>query len=74
MSTPTEQPQIGMQRWRFALVLAGFLLLGGVVMVRLVMLHTVDQPFLFEQGEKRTVRSETQPATRGVITDRFGEP
>jgi len=74
MSTPTEQPQMGMQRWRFALVLAGFLLLGGVVMVRLVMLHTVDQPFLFEQGEKRTVRSETQPATRGVITDRFGEP
>merc|ERR1712000_407888 len=37
-------------------------------------LHTVDQPFLFEQGEKRTVREEVQPAMRGMITDRFGKP
>ena len=72
--TTTEQHTGGMQRWRFALVLGVFILLALVVAGRLVMLHTIDQPFLFEQGEKRTVRSEVQPASRGIITDRFGEP
>lgn len=70
----TEPMLTGMQRWRFALVLGVFGCLLGVVMVRLVLLHTIDQPFLFEQGEKRTVREEVQPAMRGMITDRFGKP
>lgn len=71
----TETAQTGgIQRWRFAMVLGAFALLILVVGGRLVMLHTVEQPFLFEQGEKRTVRSEVQPAVRGLITDRFGEP
>ncbi|ASP37226.1 cell division protein [Bacterioplanes sanyensis] len=61
-------------RWRFALVLSGFVLLLLVVQGRLVMLHTVKQPFLFEQGEQRTVRHEVQPAMRGSITDRHGRP
>ncbi len=68
-----SQPQ-GITRWRFALVLGVFALLLLAVLVRLVMLHTVEQPFLFEQGEKRTVRTEVQPAMRGMITDRFGKP
>lgn len=67
------QPQ-GITRWRFRLVLGVFALLLLAVLVRLVMLHTVEQPFLFEQGEKRTVRTEVQPAMRGMITDRFGKP
>ncbi|QQD24866.1 penicillin-binding protein 2 [Venatoribacter cucullus] len=67
------QPQ-GITRWRFRLVLGMFALLLLAVLVRLVMLHTVEQPFLFEQGEKRTVRTEVQPAMRGMITDRFGKP
>ena len=67
------QPQ-GITRWRFALVLGVFAVLLLAVLVRLVMLHTVEQPFLFEQGEKRTVRTEVQPAMRGMITDRFGKP
>lgn len=64
----------GIARWRFALVMAVFGCLLAAVLVRLVMLHTIDQPFLFEQGEKRTVRQEVQPAMRGMITDRFGKP
>ena len=70
-----EQTELkGMERWRFALVLGvfGFLLAG--VLVRLIQLHTLEQPFLFEQGEKRTVREEVQPAMRGMITDRYGKP
>ncbi len=64
----------GIRRWRFALVLVSFAMLLGVITARLVMLHTVEQSFLFEQGEKRTVRTEAQYASRGVITDRYGQP
>ena len=73
----TAQPittESGIARWRFALVMAVFAALLLAVLVRLVMLHTVEQPFLFEQGEKRTVRSEVQPASRGKILDRHGRP
>ncbi|WP_028294697.1 peptidoglycan D,D-transpeptidase FtsI family protein [Oceanobacter kriegii] len=73
----TEEQQIaaqGIVRWRYRLVLAVMGLLLLAILVRLVMLHTVDQPFLFEEGEKRTVRTQVEPARRGMITDRFGEP
>ncbi|MCA6063628.1 peptidoglycan D,D-transpeptidase FtsI family protein [Thalassolituus marinus] len=70
----TTEEVAGIARWRFALVMAVFGCLLAAVLVRLVMLHTIDQPFLFEQGEKRTVRQEVQPAMRGMITDRFGKP
>ncbi|AHK16540.1 MAG: penicillin-binding protein 2 [Thalassolituus sp.] len=72
--TSLEPQENSIVRWRFTLVLAVFALLLAVVLGRLVILHTVDQPFLFEQGEKRTVREEVQPASRGMITDRFGTP
>ena len=64
----------GMVRWRFMLVLIAFAILLSVIVGRLVYLHTIDHPFLYEQGEKRTLRTETQPAVRGTITDRFGKP
>ncbi len=73
----TEEQQIaaqGIVRWRYRLVLAVMGLLLLAILARLVMLHTVDQPFLFEEGEKRTVRTQVEPARRGMITDRFGEP
>ncbi|GGY37773.1 penicillin-binding protein 3 [Bacterioplanes sanyensis] len=69
------QPQTNhIARWRIALVLGGFVLLLMLVQGRLVMLHTVKQPFLYEQGEQRTVRHEVQPAMRGSIVDRHGRP
>lgn len=72
-SEPQSKPH-HIARWRMALVLGAFVLLLVVIQARLVMLHTVSQPFLFEQGEQRTVRHETQPATRGSIVDRHGRP
>jgi len=69
----TEELQ-GIASWRFTLVVVVFACLVGAVLVRLVFLHTIEQPFLFEQGEKRTVREEVQPAMRGMITDRYGKP
>ena len=64
----------GIVRWRFGLVLLAFGALLLIVAGRLVYLHTIEHPFLYEQGEKRTLRTETQPAVRGTITDRFGKP
>lgn len=69
-----QQQQHTMEPWRFKLVLGGMLFLLIVLVIMLVRLHVVEQPFLFEQGEKRTVRTETQPAVRGMITDRYGKP
>ncbi|MDP2609957.1 MULTISPECIES: penicillin-binding protein 2 [unclassified Oceanobacter] len=64
----------GIIRWRFVLVLLVMAALLVMILVRLISLHTVDQPFLFEEGEKRIVRAQLQPARRGMITDRFGKP
>lgn len=72
-TSTTEQAQV-FQPWRFKLVVGGLLFLLGVLVFMLVRLHIVEQPFLFEQGEKRTVRTEKQPAIRGMITDRYGKP
>ncbi len=60
--------------WRFVLVLVFIAGLAGTVVVRLTWLHTIEQPFLFSEGEKRTVRSKVEPARRGMIMDRFGQP
>src|SRR5690554_7957618 len=64
----------GMASWRLVLVLLVLGSLMSVIVGRLVYLHTIDHPFLYEQGEKRTLRTETQPAMRGSITDRYGNP
>lgn len=71
---PREQHTGGITRWRFVLVMGVFACLLLVVSVRLVMLHTIEQPFLFEQGEKRMLRTEVQLAGRGKILDRHGRP
>lgn len=61
-------------RWRHLLVIAVFgvcvLGIGG----RIVYLGTTERDFLQEQGDARSLRTETIPAMRGVIADRRGEP
>jgi cell division protein FtsI (penicillin-binding protein 3) len=52
------------------LVVVGLGLLAG----RIVILHVVDWTFLQGQGDARTLRTDTIPAHRGMITDRHGEP
>ncbi|MEJ2534274.1 MAG: penicillin-binding transpeptidase domain-containing protein [Gammaproteobacteria bacterium] len=44
------------------------------LVVRAVELQVVDRDFLQEQGEARFVRVVDLPTTRGVISDRNGEP
>lgn len=64
----------GLGAWRFGSVLGVFLVVVLGLAWRLVDLHVVDNEFLREQGDVRTIRVETIDAHRGVITDRYGEP
>jgi cell division protein FtsI (penicillin-binding protein 3) len=60
--------------WRYGFVLGAFILVVGAISVRLVDLHVIDNDFLRQQGDVRTIRIETIDAHRGVISDRHGEP
>jgi len=59
---------------RFFLVIVAILLVAAVLIGRVTLLQLVDRPFLQSQGDARTLRHETIPAHRGMITDRNGEP
>ena len=63
---------------RFLLVSLFLLLLLFVLVARMLLLQVVDGKggvsFLQGQGDARTLRVETIPANRGMITDRSGQP
>ncbi|TGN38143.1 peptidoglycan D,D-transpeptidase FtsI family protein [Marinobacter confluentis] len=63
----------GLEAWRYGTVLSVFLLVIAALAWRLVDLHVVDQEFLRQQGDVRTIRVEQIDAHRGVVTDRYGE-
>jgi cell division protein FtsI (penicillin-binding protein 3) len=63
----------GLKAWRYGTVLSVFLLVVGALAWRLVDLHVIDQAFLRQQGDVRTIRVEQIDAHRGVVTDRYGE-
>lgn len=66
-------PRIGeFGRVRFVLFVLGALFL--VLILRALYLQLVDQDFLRDQGDARFRRVLTLEATRGLITDRNGEP
>ncbi|PXX99542.1 peptidoglycan D,D-transpeptidase FtsI family protein [Halomonas sp. LBP4] len=59
---------------RYGLILLLVVIGLGLLAGRIVILHVVDRPFLQGQGDARTLRTDTIPAHRGMITDRNGEP
>ncbi|APE29795.1 cell division protein [Halomonas aestuarii] len=69
---PPPMAPMGKARYRvmMTLVALGLALLAG----RIVDLHVFDRSFLQGQGDARTLRTDTIPAHRGMITDRHGEP
>lgn len=60
--------------WRFRVVLALLAAMVGAIGWRIVDLQVIDQDFLKEQGDARSVRHIPIPAHRGLMTDRNGEP
>jgi len=66
-------------RWRFTvmimiLVTLPLLLVWHVAGLQVLPDNEHGFEFLQSQGERRTIREESIPANRGVITDRHGEP
>ena len=50
--------------WRYGFVLGAFILVIGAISVRLVDLHVIDNEFLRQQGDVRTIRVESIDAHR----------
>lgn len=74
---PTSKPAAAappLAGGRFALVLLGIVAVAAVLIGRITLLQVMDRPFLQSQGDARTLRHETIPAHRGMVTDRHGEP
>jgi len=63
-----------MPLWRMRLVLFVIVLLLSGLGYRLVYLQVSEQAFLKTQGDLRMIRTEMDPAHRGLISDRNGEP
>ncbi len=66
-------------RWRYTLLLAALLLLPATAIWHIAGLQVMPNKdrgfeFLQKQNQVRTIRTESIPAYRGVITDRRGEP
>lgn len=71
MKTSSQQT---MPLWRLLLVFVLLALLFAFLVARVVALQVMDDGFLQGQGDARTLRMQTVPAYRGVISDRSGEP
>ena len=71
---PEQEVAIYMPRWRARLVLIVILSLLLGLGYRLIFLQVSEQEFLKNQGDLRMVRTEVDPAHRGMISDRNGEP
>ncbi|NKC00962.1 MAG: penicillin-binding protein 2 [Pseudomonadales bacterium] len=63
-----------MGSWRHYIVVVFFIASVIGLCGRVVFLSVTERDFLQEQGDARSVRTETIPAMRGVIADRRGEP
>ncbi|MCV2403089.1 penicillin-binding protein 2 [Marinomonas sp. C2222] len=61
-------------KWRFRFIYVVAFVLFAVAAGRLFYLTVVEKDFLQNQGEIRAVRTQSIPATRGMILDRRGEP
>ncbi|RHW23199.1 cell division protein [Pseudomonas jilinensis] len=68
------QPNGSRYPWRFRLVIGLLGLCCAAIAWQIVHLHVLDDGFLRNQGDKRSVRHTVIPAHRGMITDRHGEP
>jgi cell division protein FtsI (penicillin-binding protein 3) len=78
-SRVAKVPMLTISRWRFVvmvllLVALPFLLVWHIAGLQVLPDNERGFEFLQSQGERRTIREEPIPSSRGVITDRNGEP
>ena len=70
----TKDLVVPVSTWRYntIVIVFGFLFIGLVV--RAVQLQIIDNDYLQSQGDARYLRVQKEPPTRGMITDRNGQP
>ena len=74
-----QQTQKLIPRWRYLLVMSGLfalpiLLISHIAQLQIMPDEEFGVGFLQTEGDARSIRRESIPAYRGVITDRNGEP
>lgn len=62
------------ERWRYWVTLLFIVIIFAALTIRVVQLMVIDRKFLQKQGNARSLRVLTLPASRGMITDRNGYP
>ncbi|MFT6407207.1 MAG: cell division protein FtsI (penicillin-binding protein 3) [Arenicella sp.] len=60
--------------WRYNVIVIIFGCLFAALGARAVQLQVVDNDYLQSQGDARYLRVQNEPPTRGMITDRNGQP
>jgi cell division protein FtsI (penicillin-binding protein 3) len=61
-------------RWRFALLCGGILLALAGLLSRVAWLQVVNPDRLVKEGDMRSLRVQSVPSSRGMISDRNGRP
>lgn len=69
-----QDEQIRFKKWRLYVIVLVLLLIVVALIVRMIYLTVVEEHFLSEQGNARSLRIVAIPAYRGMILDRNGKP
>jgi len=69
-----KEQQINFISWRFTLLYNCILLAMMVLMIRTAYLQVISPEQLVHEGNMRSLRIQTIPTTRGMISDRLGRP
>ncbi|AWK14658.1 peptidoglycan glycosyltransferase FtsI [Candidatus Fukatsuia symbiotica] len=69
-----QERQISFIGWRFALLCSCILLAMMGLMIRTAYLQVISPEQLVREGNMRSLRVQTVPTARGMISDRLGRP
>jgi len=71
---PTKDVIVPVSTWRYNSIVIIFGILFVGLGARAVQLQIIDNDYLQSQGDARYLRVQKEPPTRGMITDRNGQP
>ncbi|QHM69767.1 peptidoglycan glycosyltransferase FtsI [Mixta intestinalis] len=69
-----QDDQASFVSWRFALLCGGILVALVGLMLRVAWLQVINPERLVREGDMRSLRVQSIPTARGMITDRAGRP
>ncbi|MBT0720094.1 peptidoglycan glycosyltransferase FtsI [Tatumella sp. TA1] len=74
LKTKKQEIKANFIRWRFALLCGGILLALVGLLSRVAWLQVVKPERLVKEGDMRSLRVQSVPSSRGMISDRNGRP